>query len=935
MNLRGNDRFLVTGFLAVFVGAVAAVAQPAPAAVGLDPDGWTGMTKATSRPVVGAPQEGVAFAGPGRWRHVEKLAWGDAERIRVRLHASGPGQAELAFTSGGGTLSRGFSFSAGEQVKTFSARAFVRDGGGDWHAVDGVVLEVKDKVAVTLLAVEAITGEANVPDDGRLYVGEALSRFTAEGDAWPVHAILDGDTYPPRIAPAGKTLADQLERLYGVRVPVNPDGLTPDKAAANVLLVGRAAALAAGTAGADELRGLGFNGFLVRPRHTTLTIAGNSVQGTSYGVFRYLEKNGLAFYDTDRFARVAPAERLAAAITFSDRPFFNGKRVSAPYCVFGDSSSTLSLGDARASGIDEEFPCDKTLWLDHTAAFLVPKTLYMKDHPDYYLLRANGERMGPDTLDVRLLLCSTSEGAQRVAAERAERWLDAQNERYVFVVQQGDSNDKCVCKGCAAKRAQGWNEADLMLHWVNAVARRVNRKHPDKLLYCFGYMDAVEPPNILKPEANVVVLYCPWPGPMSAPNGFRDFDAPENTFARRHLEGWLAAVGGDHLGIYDYAGGASLSHRRMADRIKWCARRGIRGGFWYCGQSRIFGKLFNYLNARLNWDPFLDTPRLERAFIRHYYGDAAEAMGAIYFGIFDRIDADLRNNGGHPHPGFFERTFVETVFARFEEAVQKAPTPAIRAEIESDRDQFVDIGVAVLAPRDAPELDDERLSRFTLFLRRKLDAQVAVLGKQREIAAKAGKPQPGWKGIADAVWGWTRVSIGGEADEALPARLRELMADPAGVIRQHRVTDFTEPLPSGMRLPAMAFSGACGPTFYQWKCEGRVAAWVRGAMTDVSEMRARFSLAGAPAGGEAVLAIDGQDSDDLTAAAAPIRITLNGQTVFEGPNGFVKLGWSKREFTFPVRYLKAGENVLTVSNTAVSDAPSSWFMLSEAVIRWP
>ena len=82
MNLRGNDRFLVTGFLAVFVGAVAAVAQPAPATVGLAPDGWTGVTKASAPPSGGAQPESVVLAGPGQWRHTEKLAWGDVERIR-------------------------------------------------------------------------------------------------------------------------------------------------------------------------------------------------------------------------------------------------------------------------------------------------------------------------------------------------------------------------------------------------------------------------------------------------------------------------------------------------------------------------------------------------------------------------------------------------------------------------------------------------------------------------------------------------------------------------------------------------------------------------------------------------------------------------------------------------------------------------------------
>ena len=105
-----------------------------------------------------------------------------------------------------------------------------------------------------------------------------------------------------------------------------------------------------------------------------LVIAGESIQGTAYGVYRFLETQGMKFFAPGVHSAVGKTNILNA-VHAADRPFFNGKRAPGRWCVYGDESG-FALADPRNAGIDAVFPGDRTQWIDHTSAFLVPKKYY-------------------------------------------------------------------------------------------------------------------------------------------------------------------------------------------------------------------------------------------------------------------------------------------------------------------------------------------------------------------------------------------------------------------------------------------------------------------------------------------------------------------------------------------------------------------------------
>ena len=78
-----------------------------------------------------------------------------------------------------------------------------------------------------------------------------------------------------------------------------------------------------------------------------------------------------------------------------------------------------------------------------------------------------------------------------------------------------------------------------------------------------------------------------------------------------------------------------------------------------------------------------------------------------------------------------------------------------------------------------------------------------------------------------------------------------------------------------------------------------------------------------------------QRQDDDKEDVTQIEIIVNDKSIFRGPNGFAKKGWSTRRFRFAPAILRAGEDAIIIRNLEDSSAfAARWFMLSGCVIRF-
>lgn len=154
--------------------------------------------------------------------------------------------------------------------------------------------------------------------------------------------------------------------------------------------------------------------------------------------------------------------------------------------------------------------------------------------------------------------------------------------------------------------------------------------------------------------------------------------------------------------------------------------------------------------------------------------------------------------------------------------------------------------------------------------------------------------------------------------------------------------------PAGNNTPAVASAGggttrlddtawrgsyrrAGGNTVYG----GRTATWIYGTMTEYSTMQATFNVTGQPMG-TVELSVEGMDSEDTPKTL--IRITVNGQSIFEGANPLpnddqpLESGtWATYTWEFDSSLLRSGENVIAISNLAPGQfSRPPFFMLDYA-----
>ncbi|MDD5678663.1 MAG: FG-GAP-like repeat-containing protein [Kiritimatiellae bacterium] len=125
------------------------------------------------------------------------------------------------------------------------------------------------------------------------------------------------------------------------------------------------------------------------------------------------------------------------------------------------------------------------------------------------------------------------------------------------------------------------------------------------------------------------------------------------------------------------------------------------------------------------------------------------------------------------------------------------------------------------------------------------------------------------------------------------------------------------------------------PSFFQRSAASgrRFVNWINGAKSAVPALEATFQLS-YPLTGDSELVLAGLDHN--VKPPCRIRITMNGGTVFEGPNPFAADKWTTHSFKVRGAFLRDGvPNTLKIESLEDADsmAGAPWFMLSYVVLR--
>jgi hypothetical protein len=438
------------------------------------------------------------------------------------------------------------------------------------------------------------------------------------------------------------------------------------------------------------------------------------------------------------------------------------------------------------------------------------------EHPEYFALRANGERDLQNGVD-RPQLCLMNSGLRREVLRDVVAYLDGDpatergilrpNKRggydagafapgYASVMPMDGLAPKNFCRDelCKRWRSAEGDYSDYVWDFVNFLARRLKaygiRGHLTNIAYA-GYRRVPEAPI----EDNVVVqlaLVGPWKERDPAQ---REDDAL--------IAQWDAKLGGrGDLLLWNYMnsraerapdGTPALSPRNIAAWYQRNARH-LAGAYL---QSDTHYRLFNYLNYyvfhRIAWDTETDVEALLRDHHEKMFGAAAEPMA----GFFDRLEALWTERGivqyrAKTRPGIITPLLSETwgdiydeeelarLRAFFDDAERRtaaSPEPLSRVrylrrnflgEIERGRRAYYtrqrrleDLVFDVMPMRGDDVVIDGRLDEAFWEGAEEVHLMASENGEDPEVATRVA-----------AAWTRTHLLLGFEAREPSPRRAR-------------------------------------------------------------------------------------------------------------------------------------------------------------------
>ena len=507
----------------------------------------------------------------------------------------------------------------------------------------------------------------------------------AAGNATP-YVIIIPEKAATQEEKAARDLAYWLKEMTGADFPVITE--TTDLGKKPVISIGRTSALRMARLGALA-ENLGDEGYAIGTKGESLYLVGGRTRGPINAVYALLEEDlGCRWYagESSRIPSLptlqfTPASRTFVPVLEIRDPFYK--------VAFDGTWSLRNRTNAPDAVVPPEWGghIDYALFV-HTFNTLVPPDTYFDQHPEYYMLDANGKRS-------RQQLCTTNPDVIKIATESVLRILKEHPDSEIISVSKNDGGGTCLCPACKAlDDAEGTNAAAL-LYLVNKVAEAVEKEYPHVMVSTLAYLETVTPPKTVRPRANVAIQLCTdncmWSYPFTPAEDIEAF--------RNAMTGWGAIH--NRIYIWDYC--VNFSHYTapmpnigvIAKNIRFFVAHNARGvmeqgAYQSPGAERDLMRAWVF--AKLLWDPSRDENELVQDFIWGYFGKAAPAIAA-YNELLEQTAAEHADSMKAPDGGirypmdapFLSKEFIGKAVELYDQAEALAENDEIRERVQRDR----------------------------------------------------------------------------------------------------------------------------------------------------------------------------------------------------------------------------------------------------------
>ena len=434
-----------------------------------------------------------------------------------------------------------------------------------------------------------------------------------------------------------------------------------------------------------DLSSLGNDGFYIAFKNGNVYIFGNSEVAVVYGVYEFLERFlGVRFVNVDcdfipKCSKIEIEEKdVKRTPLFPERTFYCPAGFYDDYKEFAHKlrfSGDFLHYDKRFGTVKRWFndvPCSP-----HNSVYYVPKEKYGETHPEFYCKSSFYEELcySNGITDEGDLDCSMQESVALAVADSLESYIQkATTEKYFMFGKPDDRNALCHCARCEKNRAKYGGESGLIIVFLNAVIKEVEKRLAEKevqsdfQIVTFAYQSTVNPPvdennkpvcaQVL-PNNRLHIRYAP----ISADYTYSFLDKRQKLDVSKQLLGWAALT--HNLMLWDYMSNFGEHHWYMYNLhyFKENLRLYADNHFSYIFNQGAYNvrrewqaEMKAYIASKLYWDLDLSVEELRKEYVTLYYGPAKN----VVFEFFDRMDMFFKEkveNGFHLSLGS-EESFI-------------------------------------------------------------------------------------------------------------------------------------------------------------------------------------------------------------------------------------------------------------------------------------
>lgn len=371
---------------------------------------------------------------------------------------------------------------------------------------------------------------------------------------------------------------------------------------------------------AEELEGLGTDGYIIRTVGERLFILGSGVRGALYGVYTFLEKFCNCRFYTNDFERVPKCDDITVPdITLKEVPALEYRNVYW-YAQSGEFiSAKLKNNGAMGHNLTERVGGG----IEYNGDFC---------HTIGYLsgLCKKGEAAWDNP-------CFTDEEVYKTTLENVKAELRAHPEQKIISVSQLDGNNgECDCERCRKLYEEEESHAANMLRFVNRIQEDIKEEFPDVQVDTLAYRFSRKPPKTLKAHPDLIVRLCNIECCFRHPLDECNQNPIDDEHFVTNLKNWSRLT--NHLYIWDYTTNFTNSSipfpnfEAIRKNVRFFVENGVTGIFEQGNIASLngeWGELRGYLLCKLLWNPYMSEEEYQEHmmdFMNDYYGKGAPMM---------------------------------------------------------------------------------------------------------------------------------------------------------------------------------------------------------------------------------------------------------------------------------------------------------------------